>query len=192
MTRRRLVFRAVGRSADPGHGPPPAGNDRRGHPEETSHPSGKSSIGWSRAASTKRPSGPTKILPNYRTRQGGRGVSRCRQSATYLVELRPDLLGRHRRLPHQRAADGRGFPPRPPARPSAATRVHVRSGGHGRTTLYRVTEPYGVPVRSGDGFDSTSNKHRLGEIWARATPPVCVLRIGDYVAFRPIHAHRPA
>jgi hypothetical protein len=46
--------------------------------------------------------------------------------------------------------------------------------------LYRVTEPYGIAVLSGGGFDSTSDKHRLAEIWADEDPPVNVLRIGDY------------
>jgi hypothetical protein len=48
--------------------------------------------------------------------------------------------------------------------------------------LYRVTESYGIAVLSGGGFDSTSDKHRLGEDWAREDPPVTVLRIGDYDA----------
>jgi len=48
--------------------------------------------------------------------------------------------------------------------------------------LFRVTEPYGIEVLSGGGFDSTSDKHRLGEIWAREGRPTVVLRIGDYDA----------
>ena len=48
--------------------------------------------------------------------------------------------------------------------------------------LFAVTEPYGIEVLSGGGFDSTSEKHRLGEIWAGEGRPVCVLRIGDYDA----------
>jgi hypothetical protein len=48
--------------------------------------------------------------------------------------------------------------------------------------LFQLTEPYGIPVLSGGGFDSTSEKHRLCEIWAYEAPPICVLRIGDYDA----------
>lgn len=48
--------------------------------------------------------------------------------------------------------------------------------------LYRVTESYGIAVLSGGGFDSTSDKHRLGENWAGEDPSVTVLRIGDYDA----------
>jgi hypothetical protein len=48
--------------------------------------------------------------------------------------------------------------------------------------LYEITERYGIPVLSSGGFDSTTDKHRLGEEWACADPPVCVLRIGDYDA----------
>jgi hypothetical protein len=48
--------------------------------------------------------------------------------------------------------------------------------------LFRIAEPYGIAVLSGGGFDSTSEKHRLGETWARERRPVCVLRIGDYDA----------
>jgi hypothetical protein len=48
--------------------------------------------------------------------------------------------------------------------------------------LFQLTEPYGIPVLSGGGFDSTSDKHRLGENWAYEKPPVTVLRIGDYDA----------
>jgi hypothetical protein len=48
--------------------------------------------------------------------------------------------------------------------------------------LYQVTEKYGIGVESGGGFDSTHDKHRLGENWAREGRPVCVLRIGDYDA----------
>jgi hypothetical protein len=48
--------------------------------------------------------------------------------------------------------------------------------------LSQITEPYGTAVLSGGGFDSTEQKHRLGEDWAREGRPVCVLRIGDYDA----------
>jgi hypothetical protein len=48
--------------------------------------------------------------------------------------------------------------------------------------LFQITQPYGIPVLSGGGFDSTSEKHRLGELWADADPPVHVLRVGDYDA----------
>jgi hypothetical protein len=48
--------------------------------------------------------------------------------------------------------------------------------------LFEVAGPYGIPVLSGGGFDSTSEKHRLGEIWADSYPPVHVLRVGDYDA----------
>ena len=48
--------------------------------------------------------------------------------------------------------------------------------------LFQVTERYGVAVLSGGGFDSTSDKHRLGEKWTYEDPPVCVLRVGDYDA----------
>jgi hypothetical protein len=46
--------------------------------------------------------------------------------------------------------------------------------------LFRITDPYCIPVLSGGGFDSTSDKHRLGENWAYSDTPVTVLRIGDY------------
>ena len=48
--------------------------------------------------------------------------------------------------------------------------------------LYRITEPYGIAVLSGGGFDSIPDKHRLGEEWAAVGQPVTVLRIGDYDA----------
>jgi hypothetical protein len=48
--------------------------------------------------------------------------------------------------------------------------------------LFEVTEKYGIAVLSGGGFDSTEQKHRLGEDWAREGRPVCPLRIGDYDA----------
>jgi hypothetical protein len=51
--------------------------------------------------------------------------------------------------------------------------------------LFAITEPYGIEVLSGGGFDSTSEKHRQGETWGREGRegrPVCVLRIGDYDA----------
>ena len=46
--------------------------------------------------------------------------------------------------------------------------------------LFQITEPYGIAVLSGGGFDSTSDKHRLGALWAREERPTTVLRIGDY------------
>lgn len=46
--------------------------------------------------------------------------------------------------------------------------------------LYDVTEPFGIPVLSAGGFDSTTDKHRLGEIWGEAAQQTTVLRIGDY------------
>jgi hypothetical protein len=48
--------------------------------------------------------------------------------------------------------------------------------------LFRITDPYCIPVLSGGGYDSTSDKHRLREDWAYTDPPVTVLRIGDYDA----------
>jgi hypothetical protein len=48
--------------------------------------------------------------------------------------------------------------------------------------LFDVAGPYGIPVLSGGGFDSTSEKHRLGRLWAATLPLVHVLRIGDYDA----------
>jgi hypothetical protein len=48
--------------------------------------------------------------------------------------------------------------------------------------LVRLTDPYCIPVLSGGGFDSTSDKHRLGEDWAYSDPPILVLRICDYDA----------
>lgn len=46
--------------------------------------------------------------------------------------------------------------------------------------LYEITEPYGIPVLSAGGFDSTTDKHRLGEIWGNAVQQTTVLRVGDY------------
>jgi hypothetical protein len=46
--------------------------------------------------------------------------------------------------------------------------------------LARVADPYGIAVLASGGFDSLTDKHRLGEEWARAGQPVSVLHIGDY------------
>jgi hypothetical protein len=46
--------------------------------------------------------------------------------------------------------------------------------------LYRIAEPYGIPVLSAGGFDSLTDKHRLAEQWSRMRQPTTVLRIGDY------------
>jgi hypothetical protein len=48
--------------------------------------------------------------------------------------------------------------------------------------LFRVADPYCIPVLARGGFDSTTEKHRLGEDGAYADPPILVLRIGDYDA----------
>jgi len=45
--------------------------------------------------------------------------------------------------------------------------------------LERVAEPYGVTVRSSGGFDSTTVKHQLGQLYGSQTKPVIVLHVGD-------------
>lgn len=46
--------------------------------------------------------------------------------------------------------------------------------------LARVARPYGVPVRSSGGFDSTTVKHQLGRFYGEIGRPVVVLHIGDH------------
>jgi hypothetical protein len=48
--------------------------------------------------------------------------------------------------------------------------------------LFDITEKYGIPVLSGGGFDSVTDKHRLAAQWSRGKQPITVLRIGDYDA----------
>lgn len=43
--------------------------------------------------------------------------------------------------------------------------------------LQRVTDPFGVAVYSGGGFNSLTDKHRIGKEWAE---PVTVLHFGDH------------
>ena len=43
--------------------------------------------------------------------------------------------------------------------------------------LQRVADPFGVAVYSSGGFDSLTDKHRIGEEWAE---PVTVLHFGDH------------
>lgn len=45
--------------------------------------------------------------------------------------------------------------------------------------LNRVARPYGIPVRSSGGFDSTTVKHSLGKFYGQMGKPVIVLHIGD-------------
>jgi hypothetical protein len=45
--------------------------------------------------------------------------------------------------------------------------------------LERVAEPYGVAVRSSGGFDSTTVKHQLGQLYGQQSKPVVVLHVGD-------------
>ena len=45
--------------------------------------------------------------------------------------------------------------------------------------LASVAEPYGVAVRSSGGFDSTTVKHQLGELYGTQSKPVVVLHVGD-------------
>lgn len=45
--------------------------------------------------------------------------------------------------------------------------------------LERVAEPYGITVRSSGGFDSTTVKHRLGELYGNQGKPVVMLHVGD-------------
>jgi hypothetical protein len=44
--------------------------------------------------------------------------------------------------------------------------------------LARVAEPFGIEVCSSGGFDSLTDKHRIGQLWAGLT--VTVLHIGDH------------
>lgn len=46
--------------------------------------------------------------------------------------------------------------------------------------LARVADRFGVTVRSGGGFDSTTAKHELAQHFAAQGKPVTVLHIGDY------------
>ena len=46
--------------------------------------------------------------------------------------------------------------------------------------LNRVARRYGIPVRSSGGFDSTTVKHRLGELYGSKGKPVLVLHVGDH------------
>jgi hypothetical protein len=47
--------------------------------------------------------------------------------------------------------------------------------------LARIASPFGIEVRSGGrGFASVTDKHWLGELWARSSMPITVLQIGDY------------
>ena len=46
--------------------------------------------------------------------------------------------------------------------------------------LARAADPYGVTVRSGGGFDSTTAKHDLARHYAAQPAPVVVLHLGDY------------
>lgn len=45
--------------------------------------------------------------------------------------------------------------------------------------LNRVARPYGIPVRSSGGFDSTTVKHSQGKFYGQMGKPVIVLHIGD-------------
>jgi hypothetical protein len=45
--------------------------------------------------------------------------------------------------------------------------------------LQRVAEPFGIPVRSSGGFDSTTVKHDLAVFYARQEKPVKALHVGD-------------
>jgi hypothetical protein len=44
--------------------------------------------------------------------------------------------------------------------------------------LERVASPYGVPVKSSGGFDSTTVKHAIAKAWRHG--PVTVLHVGDF------------
>jgi hypothetical protein len=48
--------------------------------------------------------------------------------------------------------------------------------------LFQIANPYGIAVLSAGGFDSTTDKHRLGDHWAQESQPTTVLHIGDYDA----------
>lgn len=45
--------------------------------------------------------------------------------------------------------------------------------------LERVASPYGVVVRSSGGFDSTTVKHSLGQLYGMVSKPVVLLHVGD-------------
>lgn len=45
--------------------------------------------------------------------------------------------------------------------------------------LMRVARPFGVPVRSSGGFDSTTVKHELGKYCAEQNKPVRIIHVGD-------------
>jgi hypothetical protein len=45
--------------------------------------------------------------------------------------------------------------------------------------LEQVARPYGVAVRSSGGFDSTTVKHTLGQLYGRTGKPVVLLHVGD-------------
>jgi hypothetical protein len=44
--------------------------------------------------------------------------------------------------------------------------------------LARVAAPFGIEVCSSGGFDSLTDKHRIGQLWAGSA--VTVLHIGDH------------
>jgi hypothetical protein len=46
--------------------------------------------------------------------------------------------------------------------------------------LARVARAFGIEVYSGGSFDSVTEKHRLGRLWAKSDPPITVLHVGDY------------
>lgn len=48
--------------------------------------------------------------------------------------------------------------------------------------LAQVADPYGITVRSGGGFDSTTAKYELAQFYAQQNKPVIVLHVGDYDA----------
>jgi hypothetical protein len=48
--------------------------------------------------------------------------------------------------------------------------------------LASVANPYGITVRSGGGFDSTTAKHELAQFYASQGKRVTVLHVGDYDA----------
>ena len=45
--------------------------------------------------------------------------------------------------------------------------------------LARLAAPYGITVRSGGGFDSTTVKHNLGRLYSSMKKPVVLLHVGD-------------
>jgi hypothetical protein len=46
--------------------------------------------------------------------------------------------------------------------------------------LHRVTDPFGIPVMSGGGFDSVTDKHRFAAGLASLRRPTEVLHVGDH------------